>query len=141
LSLWASIKVASKSRISAPTAAHRREPGGPGTGTGFRSCCPNGTESSGVDRVHHPAGRGRRRHGTEEAWLITQHRQVGEAVAAVGQGKRHIEQDSSRIVTPIPTRRRGQGITQCAGQADEIGHLGQQSGTCMGGHSLAIGGH
>ena len=44
-------------------------------------------------------------------------------------------------MTPTPLHRRRQGLAQCAGQAGEIGHLGQQSGARMGGHALAIGGH
>ena len=46
--------------------------------------------------------------GAEESRLIAQHRQVGETVAAVGQGERHVEQDPARIVTPLPMHRRRQ---------------------------------
>ena len=124
-----------------PGAAHRTQPGRPGRFTSLRPGRSHGAESIGVDRIDHPAGRWRGRHGAEETRLIAQHRQVGETVAAVGQGERHVEQDPTRIVTPTPTHRRRQSITQCAGQAHEIGHLGQQSGARMGGHTLAIGGH
>ena len=102
-----------------PGAAHGAQPGRPGPLPSRGSGRSYGAEPVGVDRIDHPAGRRRGRHGAEEARLITQHGEVGETVAAVGQGERHVEEDPARIVTPAPTHRGRQGETQGAGQAHE----------------------
>ena len=116
---WASTKVASKSRISGPVLRTGHSPAAHARASRLGPGRSDGAESIGIDRIDHPAGRWRGGHRAEESRLIAQHRQVGETVAAVGQGECHVEQDPARIVTPTPTHRRCQGIAQCAGQADE----------------------
>jgi hypothetical protein len=124
-----------------PGHSHRAEPRTPRPRSGLSPCRPDGSESIGIDRIDDATRRWGGGHGAEETGLITQHGQIGQAVAAIGQGKRHIEQDAAGIMTSAPPHRRSKSSTQRCSQASEIGHLSQQPGAGMGSNSLAIGSH
>ena len=88
-----------------PVLAHRRQSGRPGSGSGLGSGFSDAPEQIGVDRIDDPRSRRGGGHGTEEARLVTQDRQVREAVAPISQGEGHIEQDTAGIVAARPAHR------------------------------------
>ena len=110
---------------------HRRQSGRPGPRSGLGPGDPDGSEPTRIDRIDDPRSRGRRRNGTKEARLVPQHAQVRQTVAAIGQGERHVEQNTARIMASAPLHRRSESLTQGTGQTGEVRHLGQQPGAGM----------
>ena len=113
--------------------------GGPGTSAGMG---PGGPQPGqpvrvGGDSLDHPPGGRGRGHQAEQLRLITQDRQVGEAVAAIGQHHRQIPQHRRvRMAAPaarlVPAQR--------PGQPDPVGQLSQQRRPGMADHASAVGG-
>ena len=80
--------------------------------------------SSTASRVRHTVGM--RRHLTEQLGLITQHRDVGDRLAAIGDHHRHIDQHLTAIMTTTALLGRRHRRRQRGGQPDLIGEIGEQ---------------
>jgi hypothetical protein len=86
----------------------------------------------------HPPRRGIRGHRPEQAGLVTQYRQIGDRLAAVGQHDGHVHGHPTRIMTPITLPQRRQRHTELAGQPSGISDIGQQPGTGMPDQPLPV---
>jgi hypothetical protein len=112
--------------------------GGPDAGAGMR---PGGPQPGQPVRVagrafdHPPGGRGRG-HRAEQLRLITQHRQIAQAVATVGQHHRQVP-EHGRVRMPAALR---VAPAKRPGQPDPVGQLPQQRRPGMADHPGAVGG-
>jgi hypothetical protein len=80
-------------------------------------------------------------HRAEQCGLVSEHRQLREAVGPIGDGHGHVgEHDAGVVGVPgDPTVAHGQ--RQPLGQPRSVGQLGQQSGADVGHQSVTVGGH
>jgi hypothetical protein len=92
------------------------------------------------DLLHHPPRRRRGGDRAKQRWLLAQHGQIAQAVAAVGQHHRKVPQH----LTPSMAVPAGLGATRPPGkrpgQPEPVGQLHQQRHPGMSGDPIAVAG-
>ena len=78
-----------------------------------------------VDRVEDPPRRRIRRHAPEQAALLTQHRQIRDGLAAVGQQHRQINRDAARLMRRTAYPAQPERLNKAAGQPGLVSEIGQ----------------
>lgn len=77
---------------------------------------------------------------TEDLRLVPQHGQVRYRLAAVGEHHCQIDRDPAEVVPGATRSKPAQRVRERAGQASDIGEIGQQPGSGMADHPAAVGG-
>ena len=117
------------------------EPRCPCPDTRRRPRLADGAQALIVDGLDHPPGGRARGDTAEQVGLVPQRRHVRQAVPAVGEHDRQVDEHPPRVMaaaTPTDRRHRDrQGIAQPRG----VGHLGHEQAAGVPGHPRAVRGH
>jgi hypothetical protein len=113
---------------------------GPPAGLGPGRPQPGQAELVTGDALNDPPGGGGRGDRAEQPTLVTQHRQVAQAVPTVGQDHRQVPQHPTGVVA-VPRRLAAAGPPpKRGGQPEPVGQLGQQRRADVPDHALAVAG-
>ncbi len=98
-------------------------------------------ECSRVDAGQQAPGGRRGGDGAEHLRLVAQQGQVRYRIAAVGEHDREIDRDPDGIVPGATRSQPTECVREGAGQASDIGEIGQQAGSGVTGHPVTVGRH